>query len=115
MSISIDLTLVVVVDARVCLHAIIRGVVCASELAVELKLRHGMLPLLAVVVEHALALIVGNIDALQSVEHGCHSLLRGVIRIGTLVELEQMSKLVDDSILVEDDLVEKFDVTFLMV
>ena len=47
--------------------------------------------------------------------YDCHSLFRGVICIGTLVELEEMSKLVDDSILVEDDLVEKFDVTFLMV
>ena len=47
--------------------------------------------------------------------YDCHNLFRGVICIGTLVELEEMSKLVDDSILVEDDLVEKFDVTFLMV
>ena len=67
--IIIDLSLVVVVDARTCLQAIIRGVVCASELAVELKLRRGMLPLLDVIVQHAFALIVGNINALQSVEH----------------------------------------------
>ena len=72
LTISIDLTLVGVVDASPCRHPIIRRVVCASELVVELKLRRGMLPLLTVVVEHALALIVGNIDALQIVEHGCH-------------------------------------------
>ena len=30
----------------------------------------------------------GNINTLQRVEHGCHSLLRDVICIGTLVELE---------------------------
>jgi hypothetical protein len=74
-----------------------------------------MLPLLAKVVEHTLALIVGNINALQSVEHRCHSLWRGVICIGTLVEIEKMSKLVDCNILVTDGLVEGFDVTFLMV
>ncbi len=74
-----------------------------------------MLPLLSIVVEHTLTLIVDNMNAPQSVEHDCHSLFRGVICIGTLVELEEMSKLVDDSILVADDLVEKFDVTFLMV
>ena len=95
---------------------IIRGVVCTRELVVELKLRRVVLPSNSgLVVEHALALIVGNIDALQSVEHGCHSLLRGVICIGTLVELEQMSKLVDDSILVTNDLIKAFDVAFLMV
>ena len=113
--IRIDLALVVVVDARVCLHAIILGVVCASELAVELKLRRGMLPLLVVIVQHAFALIVVNINALQSVEHGCHSLFRGVICIGTLVDLEQMSKLVDDSILVANGLVTTFDVSRLSV
>jgi hypothetical protein len=53
-------------------HVIIRGVVCASELAVELKLRRCVLPLLTVIVEHVFGLIVGNIDALQIVEHGCH-------------------------------------------
>ncbi len=74
-----------------------------------------LLPFLTVVLEHAFALIVGNIDVLQRVEHGCHILLRGVIRIGTLVELEQMSELVDGSILVTDGLVKTFDVTFLMV
>ena len=72
-------------------------------------------PLLVVVVEHALAMIVGNIDTLQIVEHRCHSLLRGVLCIGTLVELEQMSKLVDDSILVVNGLIKAFDVAFLMV
>ena len=51
LTISIDLALVVVVDTRAWRHAIICGVVCASELAVELKLRRGMLPLLTVVVE----------------------------------------------------------------
>ena len=61
------------------------------------------------------ALIVGNIDALQSVEHGCHNLLCGVICIGTLVELEQMSKLVDGIILVANGLIKAFDVAFLMV
>ena len=96
-------------------HVIIRGVVCASELAVELKLRRGMLPLLPVVVEHSLALIVGNINTLQSVDHRCHSLLRDVLCIGTLVELEQMSKLVDGSILLVNVLIKAFDVTFLMV
>ena len=85
--IGIDLSLLVVVDSRSCLHPIIRGVVCERELAVELKLRRGILPLLPVVVEHALALIVDNIDALQSVKYGCHSLLCGVNCIGTLVEL----------------------------
>jgi hypothetical protein len=60
-------------------------------------------------------LIVGNIDALQSVEHGCHSLLCGVTCIGTLVDLEQMSKLVHGSILVVNDLIKAFEVTFLMV
>ncbi len=86
-----DLVLVVVVDVRAYRHDIIRGVVCTSELVVELKLRRGILPLLAVVVEHVFALIVGNINTLQSVDHSCHSLLRGIICIGTLVELEQMS------------------------
>ena len=61
---------------------------CASELVVELKLFRGMLPLLVVIVQYAFALIVGNINALQSVEHGCHNLLCDVICIGTLVELE---------------------------
>ena len=37
LTISIDLALVVVVDARSCHHVIMRGVVCPSELAVELK------------------------------------------------------------------------------
>ena len=46
LTISIDLALVVVVDTRAWRHAIICGVVCASELAVELKLRRGMLPFL---------------------------------------------------------------------
>ena len=91
------------------------GVVCVNELAVELKLHRGMIPLLVVIVQHAFALIVGNINALQRVEHGCHSLLCVVICIGTLVELEQMSKFVDGSILVVNDLIETFDVTFLMV
>ena len=116
LAINIHLTLVVVVDSRVCLHSIIRGVVCASELAVEVKLRRGMLPFLAVIVQHAFALIVGNINSLQNVEHGCRGLLRVVICIGALVELEQMSKLVvHDRILVVNDLVKAFDVTFLMV
>ena len=88
LTINIDLSLVVVVDSRTCLHPIIRGVVCVSELAVELKLCRGILPLLSVIVQHVFALIVGNINALQSVEHGCHNLLCGVICIGTLVELE---------------------------
>ncbi len=63
-------------------------VVWVSELAVELKLRRSVLPFFVIIVEHTLALIVGNIDALQSVENGCHSVLRDVICIGTLVELE---------------------------
>ena len=58
--------------------------------------------------------IVGNIDALQSVEYGCHS-GSGLICIGTLVELVKMSKVVHDNILVTDVLVEAFDVTLLMV
>ena len=53
-----------VVDDRIYLHGIIRGVVSTSELVVDLKLCRGMLPLLTVVVEHAFALIVGNINAL---------------------------------------------------
>ena len=115
LTISIDLALLVVVDTRGFLHAIIRGVVCTSKLVVDLKLRRGMLPLLVVIVEHAFALIVGNIDALQRVKHGCHNLLCDFICIGTLVDLEQMSKLAHGSILVTDDLVKAFDVTFLMV
>ena len=59
LAISIDLALVVVVDDRACRHAIIRGVVCVSELAVELKLRRSVLPFLAIVIEHTLVLIVG--------------------------------------------------------
>ncbi len=43
LTISIDLAFVVVVDVRTCRHAIIRGVVCPSELAVELKLHRGMM------------------------------------------------------------------------
>ena len=70
---------------------IIRGVVFTRELVVDIKLRRGMMPLLTVVVEYALALIVGNINAMQSVEHSCHSLLCDVICIGTLVELDQIT------------------------
>ena len=51
--INIDLTLVVVVDERVCRHVFIRGVVIASELAIELKLHRGMLPLLVVITENS--------------------------------------------------------------
>ena len=41
--------------------------------------------------------------------------MRDVICIGTLVDLEQMSKLVNGSILVVNGLIKSFDVTFLMV
>ncbi len=56
LTVSIDLTLVVVVDTRTCRHAIIGEVVsqCTSELVVELKLRRVMLPFLAIIVEHTL-------------------------------------------------------------
>jgi hypothetical protein len=57
----------------------------------------------------------GNINTLQRVEHGCHTLLCDVMCIGTLVELEQMSELVDVSILAAKGLIKAFDVTFLMV
>ena len=51
----------------------------------------------------------------ESVEHGYHILLRGVICIGTLVELKQMSNLVNGGILVANGLIKAFDVAFLMV
>ena len=70
LAVSIDLALVVIVDARTCLHAVVGGVVCASKCEVELKLRRGVLPLLDIIVEHTLGLIVGNVDALQSTENG---------------------------------------------
>ncbi len=64
LSVSIDLSLVVVEDVRTCLHGIIGGVVCASEFKVDLKLRRSVLPFLGIIVEHTLGLIVGNVDTL---------------------------------------------------
>ncbi len=72
---------------------------------------------LAIGIDLTLICDVDNINVLQRVEHGFHSLLSVVICIGTLVELEQMSRseLVDGGILVTNGLIKAFDVTFLMV
>ena len=50
-AVSVDLTLVVVVDAGTCCHAFVVGVVRARESVVELKLSGSMFPLLPEIVQ----------------------------------------------------------------
>ena len=72
------------------------------------------LNILLVICSNTLGLIVVNIETLQSAENGCHVRLGGLICVDTLVMFEQLFKVLDVSILVVDDLVEGFDVTFFM-
>ena len=82
---------------------------------ISLKLCGGVLQFLTVIIEHTLGLIIDNVDALQSVENGCHDGLSGLIYTFTLVLLKQVFKLFDGSILVTNTLIEGLDVAFLEV
>ena len=115
LDVNIELALVVVVDVRTCRHVVVGGVVCESKFAVDFDLRRCVFPLLVIIVEHTLGLIVDNVDALPSVENGCHDRVSGFICIATLVKFKQLFKLLNDSILVTDGLVEGFDVIFLVI